>query len=102
MGTRRGEGDPHRSGTVTGPLEAGPPLRKRPRLGNLGEGSRDLSPELAPDEGAAEMAINSQETGQPECSCLPEAEPGAGLPCARLVPTLKQVGTLRSHQHPRA
>ncbi|KAK2103799.1 Bromo adjacent y domain-containing 1 protein [Saguinus oedipus] len=51
-GTRRSRvGDPHRSrdrDRATGGWSS----KKRPRLGELGGGSRDLSPELAPDEGA--------------------------------------------------
>lgn len=50
-GARRSRGgDPHRSrDRATGSWSFS---KKRPRLGDLGEGSRDLSPELAPDEGA--------------------------------------------------
>lgn len=50
-GTRRNRaGDPHRSrDRAAGGWSSS---KKRPRLGDLGEGSRDLSPEPAPDEGA--------------------------------------------------
>ncbi|XP_052039209.1 bromo adjacent homology domain-containing 1 protein isoform X2 [Apodemus sylvaticus] len=50
-GARRSRGgDPHRSrDRAAGSWSFS---KKRPRLGDLGEGSRDLSPELAPDEGA--------------------------------------------------
>lgn len=49
-GARRSRGDPHRSrDRATGSWSLS---KKRPRLGDLGDGSRDLSPELAPDEGA--------------------------------------------------
>ncbi|XP_029426096.1 bromo adjacent homology domain-containing 1 protein isoform X3 [Nannospalax galili] len=50
-GTRRSRGgDPHRSrDRTTGGWSSS---KKRPRLGDLGEGSRDLSPEPTPDEGA--------------------------------------------------
>ncbi|EGW01595.1 Bromo adjacent-likey domain-containing 1 protein [Cricetulus griseus] len=50
-GARRSRGgDPHRSrDRATGAWSFS---KKRPRLGDLGEGSRDLSPEPTPDEGA--------------------------------------------------
>ncbi|XP_031227339.1 bromo adjacent homology domain-containing 1 protein isoform X3 [Mastomys coucha] len=50
-GARRSRGgDPHRSRDRA--MGSWSFSKKRPRLGTLGEGSRDLSPELAPDEGA--------------------------------------------------
>lgn len=53
VGTRRSRGgDPHRSRDRDRAAGGWASSKKRPRLGNLGEGSRDLSPELAPDEGA--------------------------------------------------
>ncbi|XP_060031102.1 bromo adjacent homology domain-containing 1 protein isoform X2 [Erinaceus europaeus] len=49
-GARRGRGgDPHR---IRDRVTGGCPSKKRPRPGELGGASRDLSPELAPDEGA--------------------------------------------------
>ena len=53
VGTRRSRGgDPHRSRDRDRATGGWASSKKRPRLGNLGEGSRDLSPEPAPDEGA--------------------------------------------------
>lgn len=51
-GTRRSRGDPQRSRDRDRAAGAWPSSKKRPRLGDLGEGNRDLSPEPAPDEGA--------------------------------------------------
>lgn len=52
MGTRRSRGgDPHRSRDRDRATGGWASSKKRPRLGDLG-GSRDLSPEPAPDEGA--------------------------------------------------
>ncbi|KAB0403363.1 hypothetical protein E2I00_001149 [Balaenoptera physalus] len=53
MGTRRSRGgDPHRSRDRDRATGGWASSKKRPRLGDLGGGSRDLSPEPAPDEGA--------------------------------------------------
>ncbi|KAG8514549.1 Bromo adjacent homology domain-containing 1 protein [Galemys pyrenaicus] len=49
VGARRSRGDPHRSRDRA--TAGWPSSKKRPRPGDLGEGSRDLSPEPAPDEG---------------------------------------------------
>ncbi|XP_023567453.1 bromo adjacent homology domain-containing 1 protein isoform X5 [Octodon degus] len=52
-GTRRSRGgDPHRSRDRDRATGSWSSSKKRPRLGDLGEGSRDLSPEPAPDESA--------------------------------------------------
>ncbi|XP_073851619.1 bromo adjacent homology domain-containing 1 protein isoform X8 [Macaca fascicularis] len=51
-GTRRSRaGDPHRSRDRDRATGGWSSSKKRPRLGDLGGGSRDLSPEPAPDEG---------------------------------------------------
>ncbi|KAM5235084.1 bromo adjacent homology domain-containing 1 protein isoform 1-T1 [Ctenodactylus gundi] len=52
VSTRRSRGgDPHRSRDRDRATGSWSSSKKRPRLGDLGEGSRDLSPEPAPDEG---------------------------------------------------
>lgn len=52
-GTRRTRGgDPHRSRDRDRATGSWSSSKKRPRLGDLGEGSPDLSPEPAPDESA--------------------------------------------------
>lgn len=52
-GTRRSRGgDPHGSRDRDRAIGSWSSSKKRPRLGDLGEGSRDLSPEPAPDESA--------------------------------------------------
>lgn len=53
VSTRRSRGgDPHRTRDRDRAAGGWASSKKRPRLGDLGGGSRDLSPEPAPDEGA--------------------------------------------------